>query len=124
MPETIVQVNAAFPKPWKKKGILEARKWTPQAKNPKLVHQGFILYSNEDTIVSGQAYLSTGIEVHLPEGMAAMVSSIEGISTVGQPIAKLSLIPLASAQLVTAGQKQEVQPSPFVKNLTPDQEAR
>ncbi|CAG8671494.1 5068_t:CDS:1, partial [Paraglomus occultum] len=147
----IIQVNAAYPKKWETRGILQARKWTPKAELPTPVHQGFILYSNEDMLICGQEYIPTGIEIKVPEGMSAMVSSLDNtssyivpatliqthgrikvpvISTYGarisakQPIAKLTFLPIAGAQLVAAGQQKESKPSPFTKNLTPDQDAQ
>ncbi|CAG8665308.1 6886_t:CDS:2, partial [Paraglomus occultum] len=147
----IIQSDAAYPKKWETRGILQARKWTPKAELPTPVHQGFILYSNEDTVVCGQEYVPTGIEIKVPEGMSAMVSSLDNTSSyiipatliqthgrikvpmisiygacisARQPIAKLTLLTIAGAQLVAAGQQKESKPSPFTKNSTPDQDAQ
>jgi len=149
--QPVYQVDAAYPKKWQKEGNLEVRQWTPQARFPTPTQFGYTLYSNEDVNVEGHMQLSTGIEIRLPEGMAAMFSQLEGttgymvapvIVTTGervripvfstngtkvqvrQPIAKLTLIPTAFAQVVATGQKKEEKPSPFTKDLTPDQEQK
>ena len=145
------KVKAPFPTNWQQIGALQCRLWTPEARMPKVVQDGYLLYTNQDIHLQGSTMVPTGVDLKLPPDVIGLlvpcnpnsnyvvnmlhISSEQRISVhviapfpeilhPGDLIAKLVLIPaiVPAPEFVTAGQKVQNKPSPFLKNLSPDQD--
>ncbi|CAG8666233.1 5133_t:CDS:2, partial [Paraglomus occultum] len=144
-------VKAPFPTNWQQIGALQCRLWTPEARMPKLVQDGYLLYTNQDVNLQGSTIVPTGIDLNLPPNTIGLVTACNpnatyvvnmlyvsseqriGVHVIapfpeilhpGEPIAKLILLPAITPvpEMVAAGQKIQDKPSPFLKTLTPDQD--
>jgi hypothetical protein len=118
---------------------------------PKVVQDGYLLYTNQDIHLQGSTMVPTGVDLKLPPDVIGLlvpcnpnsnyvvnmlhISSEQRISVhviapfpeilhPGDLIAKLVLIPaiVPAPEFVMAGQKVQNKPSPFLKNLSPDQD--
>src|SRR5436853_5664651 len=67
------KVKAPFPTHWQQIGALQCRLWTPEARMPKIVQDGYLLYTNQDIHLQGSTMVPTGVDLKLPPNVIGLL---------------------------------------------------